>query len=265
MGTNQFDIPSFEELQADPEIAALLAFEPVGRKRRVAGGWTPELQRRFNANIAAVGSRTRAAEALGREVAGASKLCRATGGESFSAACDAALELYERRGDAEAAQNRGRAWAEPSRSRGKHPHPGPLPLAGEGERGEGQVLNEYGEWEEADSYAARVEDARDSLSNKLRRCRRLYLMSIADQPAKRAAFEILTGWPVDWALAKAGAPQPDEPWRKPSPRNPDVLLAAEAGCFGPAVHGPDRVAELYAEINRWRAQQGLEPIDEDEA
>ena len=36
------------------------------------------------------------------------------------------------------------------------------------------------------------------ISNKLLAARRLYLQSICDHPAKRAAFEILTELPVDW-------------------------------------------------------------------
>jgi len=34
-------IPSFDELAADPEIAALLDFKPVPRKIEMPGGWTP--------------------------------------------------------------------------------------------------------------------------------------------------------------------------------------------------------------------------------
>ena len=34
----------------DPEIEALLQFEPVPRKREVDGAWTPELQRDFAAD-----------------------------------------------------------------------------------------------------------------------------------------------------------------------------------------------------------------------
>ena len=48
------EIPTFEELAADPEIAALLDFEPVPRKRQVEGGWTPDLQREFIARLATV-------------------------------------------------------------------------------------------------------------------------------------------------------------------------------------------------------------------
>ena len=39
-GSNE-DLPSFEELAADPEIAALLDFGPVPRKIEMPGGWTP--------------------------------------------------------------------------------------------------------------------------------------------------------------------------------------------------------------------------------
>lgn len=84
METNQPDIPSFEELAADPDIAALIEFEPVVRKVKRANGWTPQIQRMFVAYVSHLGSRTQAADMVGREVAGAAKLCRAEGGESFT-------------------------------------------------------------------------------------------------------------------------------------------------------------------------------------
>ena len=127
----------------------------------------------------------------------------------------------------------------------------------------GQVLNEYGEWEDEGSLARRVEEARDSISNKLLRARRLYLKEISGHPARRAAFEILTELPVDWEKAQALEPQPDEPWARPNMRKPDMLLTAEAGWLGDAAHGPDKKAELMREINAWRAKQGLEPVDWD--
>ena len=234
------DIPPFEILAADPEIAALLDFEPVVRKRRVAGGWTAELQRKFVANVAAVGSRTRAAEALGHEVAGASKLCRAVGGESFSAACDAALELYERREEAKAAENPGRAWAPPLRSRRRAPTDD--------------------QWDDAE--AAR--EAADGIAGKLLRIRRLFLAEIGPSPAKRAAFEILSNFPVDWDKAARLEPQADEPYRTSSQRQPDMILMADSGwSFGEWGYGPDRKAEQRRAIDEWRAEQGLEPVDWD--
>jgi hypothetical protein len=53
------DTPTFEELTADPEIAALLEFKPVLRKRNVEGAWTPKLQRELVARIAVHGSPAR--------------------------------------------------------------------------------------------------------------------------------------------------------------------------------------------------------------
>ena len=45
------EIPDFATLAADPEIAPLLAFEPVVRKVQRPDGWTPEL-RQWQARIA---------------------------------------------------------------------------------------------------------------------------------------------------------------------------------------------------------------------
>ncbi len=251
-------ILDFEKLAADPEIAALLEFEPVVRKVVRREGWNADLQRKSVASIAATGVRTTAADAVGRDVAGASKLCRAEGGAGFRDACDAALALYQQRRQAQAEANRGGRWAK--RFYRSVDAPSPHPLSGEG--GEGEVVNEFGEWEDGGSYARRAEEARDSVSDRLLRCRRLFLMSISGEPVKRAAFETLTELPVDWELAARLKPQADEPWRRVSMREPDMLLAAENGWMGAYVHGPDKTAELVRQLNEWRAAQGLGPIDE---
>lgn len=252
--------PESGTFDMDPEIAALLDFEPVVRKRRVAGGWTPELQRRFVANIARMGSRTKAAEALAREVAGASKLCRAVGGESFRAACDAALDLYEERQEADAARNPGRAWGEPLRSRRRGADDaGPQP---------GQLLNEHGEWEDEEEYVRRGEDACDRVSSRLNRVRRLFLKDISSSPSKRAAFEIITEFPVDWEKAARGLPQENEPFSRQIVHRPDIILAAEGGWMGDVAHGRNRWAErkkeLKKEIDAYHAEQGWPPIEWEE-
>jgi len=90
--------------------------------------------------------------------------------------------------------------------------------------------------------------------------RRLFLHDISACPASRAAFEILTGLPVDWDRAARCLPQADEPWRKPAARDPALLLAGENGWLGEFAHGPDKKAELLAEVNQWRAERGLEPV-----
>ncbi|MGE5563028.1 MAG: hypothetical protein ACM3ZV_06920 [Bacillota bacterium] len=262
-------IPTFEELAADPEIAPLLEFEPVPRKRLGPDAWTAERQREFIARLATHGSPGLACAEMGKHLTGMDKVKRSPDAASFRAAWKEAIALARRR-KAEREQKEYLAPGEtlPTidrrfKRRCAEDVPAPAPPPG-GQ--ESEILNEYGEWEDGQSYARRVEEAKDSVSEKFTRCRRLYLMSIADQPVKRAAFEILTGWPVDWERARALAPQPLEPWRKPSPRHPDMLLAAEHGCLAGFVHGPDERAALLRKINAWRAKRGEAPLrmDEDE-
>ena len=123
------------------------------------------------------------------------------------------------------------------------------------------MLNEYGELEDEESLLRRAEEARDSVSNKLLRCRRLYLQEISGSPGKRAAFEILTELPIDWDRAERLEPQPDEPWRNPNMRQPDMLLTAENGWLGDMAHGPDKIAELRKAIDDHRAGEGSPPVD----
>jgi hypothetical protein len=61
---------NLDKPEDDPEIAALLGFEPVPRKREVDGAWTPELQREFIARLAVTGSPGRASERWGRPIPG---------------------------------------------------------------------------------------------------------------------------------------------------------------------------------------------------
>ena len=125
----------------------------------------------------------------------------------------------------------------------------------------GQVRNERGEWEDEASFQQRGEEAKDSINAKLRRARRLFLRDISDDPAKRAAFEILTSLPIDWDKAERLEPQDDEPWRKPRMVEPQMLLTAEAGWVGGDIFfGPDKKAELLAEVNAWRAERGLPEV-----
>ena len=231
------------DLPLDPEIEALLDFEPVVRKVVRGNAWTAERQRTFVANLARFGSRSLAAAATGRDEAGARKLCRAEGGESFEAACDAALALFQRR-LAERQDATGR--------RAIGPHPGPRAVEGDWEG------------EDAEEEARRAEDVRDSIRNKLLRARRLYLQEISGSPGKRAAFEILTELPVDWDKAARREPQPDEPYNIGNQRQADMILTAESGwSFGEIGYGPDRLAEARKVIDEHRAEQGLEPIDWD--
>jgi hypothetical protein len=248
------------ETPTDPELQALLDFEPVPRQIEVEGGWTGELQRAFIARLAEHGSATKACEELGKNRTGITKLYRSPHGASFRAAWAGAVELATRR-KAERApaadfvspgikaptlDNR-RKWSAPRLS----------PPQG----GEGEVLNEFGEYEDEGSLQRRAEAARDSISNKLLNARRLYLREIGGSAGKRAAFEILTELPIDWDKAARLEPQPDEPWRRPNMRQGDMLLTAENGWLGDYAHGPDKKAELRKAIDEYRAEEGLEPVD----
>jgi hypothetical protein len=237
-------------------LGDLLEFEPVPRRPRV-NGWSPDKQRAFIAVLSATGSKRQSALAIGMQPYGVEQMLKSKGSDSFKAAVERAMAIAAQNGSMKIAQGVADAAARnaqltpPSRLRGL-----PAPAAG-------QVLNEYGEPEDEGSYNQRGEEARDSISGKMQRCRRLFLMAIAGHPAKRAAFEILAEYPIDWDKAGRCEPQPDEPWRKPNMRNPDMILTAENGWLGDFVHGPDRKAELLAGLNAWRVEQGLSPIEGD--
>jgi len=268
MSDSPDDLPTFVKLAADPEVAPLLEFEPVPRKREVAGAWTPARQREFVARLTVTGSPGRASEEMGKDETGVRKLYRSPHAASFRAAWDGAVDLAKRR----AAERRGTEAAvvpgsrPPSLdNRRKHPEadvlPGPLP-----EGGGRQALNEYGEPEDEGSLSERGHQAMDDIAARLLRIRRLYLQEISASPGKRAAFEILTELPIDWERAEQCEPQPDEPHRTASQREPDMVLLAESGwSFGECGYGPDRKAELRAAIDAHRAEDGLEPVDWDGA
>ncbi|MFL6829477.1 MAG: hypothetical protein ACJ8D5_02510 [Sphingomicrobium sp.] len=250
------EIPDFATLAADPEIAPLLEFEPVPRKVKRPDGWTDELQRELIARLAATGTLQRAVWQMGKHATGAEALYKTPSADSFRAAWDAALALGRRRNGFDAAPPfLGEVPGITRRARPSRPEPAVrLP---------GQILNEYGEWEDEDAIQRRAEETRDAISNRLLRLRRLYLHEISDSPGKRAAFEILTELPIDWGRAERLEPQPDEPWRCPRMSNPDLLLTAENGWMGGFVHGPDKLAELREAMDEYRAEEGLPPVDWD--
>jgi hypothetical protein len=245
----------------DPVILKLLDFEPVQRRHKRPDGWTPALQRIFIAKLAELGSVNAATEALGKNRYGVEKLYKSAGAEGYRKAWDAAIALYEEReANRLMIENAPFAGVKPpfANARGKFlaSTAGPLP---------GQVMNERGEWEDEASYLRRGEEAKDSIKEKLLRCRRLYLMEISGSAGKRAAFEILTELPIDWEKAKRLEPQPDEPWKSTNQRQPDMILTAENGwSFGEFGYGPDRKAELMQALNEYREQEGLPPVEEDD-
>lgn len=205
MNESPDDIPAFADLAADPEIAPLLAFDPVVRKVKRPDGCFPELQRELIARLAATGTLQQAAWQMGKHATGAEALYKTPSADSFRMSWDAAIIIGRRRngldaqppfmGDVPGITRRGKLLASTA---------GPLP---------GQVRNEHGEWEDEASFLARGEEAADSVRAKLLSCRRLFLAEISGSAGKRAAFEILTELPVDWDKAARLEPQPDEPWR----------------------------------------------------
>lgn len=258
-GNSTGDLPTFESLIADPEIAALIEFEPAPVDPR-PNGWDPDAQRALVALIALTGSQRRAAKAIGRHGSSLERIFDRDSGAPFKAAADAALDLYRRRHGIKLSHGLSAAAAARSAELAA-----PAPLDDNGNpQGEGQVLNEYGEWEDEESYRQRAEEAADSIRGKMLRCRRLFLQEISISPGKRAAFEILTELPIDWALAKEGKPQPDEPWTSTNQREPDMVLTAESGWTrGVTGYGPDKIAQLRASLDQHRADLGLDPVDWD--
>jgi hypothetical protein len=81
----------------DPEVAALLHFEPVVRRCVRHDGWLAERQREFIIALSVLGHAEQAAHAAGGTMSGAYKLRSAAGGEGFAAAWDSALALHLRR------------------------------------------------------------------------------------------------------------------------------------------------------------------------
>ena len=253
-------IPTFGDLAADPEIAALLDFDPAPRKVERPNGWTADLQQELIARIVDTGSPGAACDAMDKNLSGAKHLYRTDGADSFRAAWQAAVALAaERKRAVRAAMTRHpvdvpgierprKAECEPA---------APLP---------GQVMNEFGEWEDEASYLQRADEAKDRIGDRLIRLRRMFLEEISKSPGKRAAFEILTELPIDWDKAARCEPQADEPWHNANQREPDMILTAESGwSFGDIGYGPDRLAEARARMDEHRAEQGLEPVDWDEA
>lgn len=244
----------------DPEILALLEFEPVPRRNRKEGGWNAEMQRLFIARLAVHGSPGKAAREVGMYRSGVDKVFHSKGAESFQAAWAAAVALADRRRAEEvAAGHAGIADIKMPFLDNRRKMPA-APAAGPGP---GQMLNEHGEYEDEESLHRRAEESRDAMSSKLLSARRLYLAEISASPGKRAAFEILTRLPIDWERAAAFAPQPDEPFRPPNFRAPDMLLTAENGWMGEIVHGPDKLEELRRAISAHLAEHGMPAVDWD--
>jgi hypothetical protein len=157
------DRESADSAPIDPEIQALLDFEPVPRKIERADGWTAERQRAFIAAFAVTGSPRRAARAIGMSAGGLDRLRTLEGAEGFNDAWRRAMALWAERdsrriadGVVDAARQRPRSRGRPSAySAGFSP-----PLDGEG-RGVGCFPED-----EADDEAARSQEWLDGFLAK---------------------------------------------------------------------------------------------------
>lgn len=236
-------------------LGDLLEFTPVPRKKERVDGWSAERQRAFIAALSATGSKRRAALAIGMQPFGVDQLLKSEGSDSFKAAVERAMAIAAQNGTMKIAQGVADAAARNAviaHGRATTALTPPSRLRG--------LIQP----EDEDSLARRAEEHRDSISKKLLNCRRLYLQEIADSPGKRAAFEMLTELPIDWEKAERLEPQPDEPFRKPNPREGDMILTAENGWHAGMAHGPDKLAELRKAMDEYRAKEGMPPIEWDE-
>ncbi|HYI47169.1 MAG TPA: hypothetical protein VEX35_01780 [Allosphingosinicella sp.] len=81
----------------DPELAVLLAFEPVPRRQQRANGWTAERQQDFIAALVETGNYRLATHAVGMTASGAYQLRKEADAEDFSRAWDEAIALHRTR------------------------------------------------------------------------------------------------------------------------------------------------------------------------
>ena len=238
------------------DIRDLLAFEPVARRAHV-NNWTAEHQRAFIAALAITGSPRQAGRAIGRHAFGAEQLRTAKGGRSFSEAWDAALELARERELARMNDNLAALAAQTAQASAEVS--AALPALHRG----GTRRDTDDDTEDADRRD--YEDAMLRIRRRLTNARRLFLMAICDEEAKRAGWEALVG-PVDWDKAGRGEPQDDEPFCDPEDpesgipqmRKPDMLITAESGLLADIAGGYDAMAEIREGVAELLAKQSTE-------
>ena len=192
----------------DHEPREPLDFTPVPRDPRGArsDGWTPERQREFIDMLAATGSVRAACRGVGLQYSGIYRLCDRTGAESFRAAWDAAVERgtsqvrdilidHSINGVPESVW-----WAgKPVGERRKFNHNTMRWILERGGRGRGKAESEA-ERDENEALAAKWVD---KFLRELDRAETDDRLKVRDDPAKRAAYELLNG-PVDWDAVMAG-------------------------------------------------------------
>jgi hypothetical protein len=260
-----------------------LQFDPVPRRAARSNGFTAERQRAFVQALAAGGSVRLACKAIQCSSHAMYKLRNAAGAESFSAAWDNAVRRGARRvldvmidnavnGTPEYLYQNGQLIAERRRfnTRGQmwlvaHYMPDQFAVEGglmhhPGSAAQQKRLKEQWrrEWyaEHSANQRKTRDDAQESYSGKVNTIRAAFKRSIAEDPVRRAAWEILTG-PTDWDDTSK-VPQYDN-LPEVNHNRPDMIVlqaalnvdtpdfglmkAAEAGELGP---------ELQAEAERVR-------------
>ena len=227
-------------------LADLLAFTPVPRRAHV-NGWDEQWQRAFIAALAVTGSPRRAARAIGKHAFGAEQLRKARGGASFAAAWDAALELARERELAALHDGLADLAAEHEQEHARR-RSAILPRA---ERNAAPPARSDAD---AEDYPQEFREAAARIRDRLTRARRLLLASLAPDPDKRAAWQLLVG-PTDWDRAAKLEAQDDEPFGDGqwSMRRADMLLTAEAGLAAELTGGPDALAPVAADLDRLAA------------
>lgn len=118
--------PGARKPHPDPEVEALLQFEPVVRKCRRHDGWLHERQVEFIVALTVLGHAEQAAHAVGGTLSGAYKLRSAEGGEGFAKSWDSALALHLRRNPRPEPKGRP-SRGEIESGTGRTPWPAPAP------------------------------------------------------------------------------------------------------------------------------------------
>lgn len=185
-----------------------LDFTPVPRRTR-KDGWTVERQRAFIDTLARSGSLRVAAAVVNMSEAGAIYLRTQPGAESFDAAWDAAVATGSERvrnrlvdhalnGIPEDVYYAGKVVGE----RRRFNHRSMMWIV---ETGDKQRARKDGQLSKAV-----VDEARATIEKRVQAIRRARLRCYAQDPAKRAAYEVLHG-AVDWTVYEPGAPNPSAP------------------------------------------------------
>lgn len=208
-----------------PDLPPDLVFTPVPRRAKRSNGLTPERQRIFIAMLAQCGSVQTACKAVGCSTHAVYHLRNSAGAESFAAAWDRAVERGARRvldvlvdhaingtpefiykdgaivAERRHFNTRAQMWIVAHYLPEKFGVAGGLMHSASGPVGLKRLKETWRkEWNAEHAAKSREWDARSSAryQNDVRAIRNHFKRTLAPDPAKRAAWELLTG-PTDWA------------------------------------------------------------------